>query len=119
MLTRPSQTLADVRFAVRGTRLGDLRRVRNLPYASLSKLREYACRSRLNLLITRHAHASVYASSTARPFERAALGRPMVSNPYVGIEEWFEPGREVVMVNGEREAVDVYKELLRDQSARR
>ena len=63
MLHAPSLALAERRFAVRGTNLGDLGRVETLPYLSFSKLREYACRSKLNLVITRKAHASVFDSS--------------------------------------------------------
>jgi hypothetical protein len=118
MLEAPSHRLQQARFAVRGTRLGSLDRVERLPYASFSKLSEYCSRSRINLLITRQAHASVYASATARPFELAALGCAMVSNPYLGIEEWFEPGREVLIVRGEDEAVDTYQQLLRDPAVR-
>jgi hypothetical protein len=119
MLTYPSRAMPEARFAARGTRLGDLGRLEPLPYASFSKLREYACRSRVNLLITRQAHASVYASSTARPFELAALGRAMVSNPYSGVEEWFEPGRELLMVQHKHQAVEAYQLLLSDVRARR
>jgi hypothetical protein len=119
MLSGPSEALPEARFAVRGTRLGKLDRVEMLPYLSFNKLREYCCRSRVNLLITRQAHATVYASSTARPFELAALGRAMVSNPYLGINEWFESGREVLVVNSAQEAIDTYRWLLRDRAARR
>jgi hypothetical protein len=119
MLDTPSQQLPDARFAVRGTRLGYMPRVEQLPYASFSRLREYCHRSRLNLLITRHAHTSVHGSSTARPFELAALGCAMVSNPYLGIEEWFEPGREVLIVSTAQEALETYRSLLRDNCARR
>src|SRR5207248_9898681 len=108
----------DASFAVRGSRLGQSPAVKYLPYASLNKLRSYCCRSRINLLITRHAHASVYASSTARPFELAALGCAMVSNPYVGVEEWFEPGREIIIVHNQEEALDAYKSLLKSESMR-
>ena len=118
MLDAPSRELDDAVFAVRGTRLGSMPRVKPLPYASFSKLTEYCLRSRINLLITRQAHTSVYASSTARPFELAALGCAMVSNPYLGVEEWFEPGREVILVKNETEAVDTYRYLLRDERAR-
>jgi spore maturation protein CgeB len=69
-------------------------------------------------LITRQAHASVYASSTARPFELAALGCAMVSNPYLGVEEWFEPGREVLIVHTADEASAAYRELLAHPSLR-
>ncbi|MBV9169610.1 MAG: glycosyltransferase family 1 protein, partial [Chloroflexi bacterium] len=119
MLVQPSERLPRVRFAVRGTRLGTPARIAALPYASFNALKGYCRRSRINILITRQAHASVYASSTARPFELAAIGSAMVSNPYLGIEEWFEPGREVLIVHNADEAVATYRELLSDGAARR
>ncbi|MGI9145085.1 MAG: CgeB family protein [Chloroflexota bacterium] len=118
MLDAPSRQLPTARFAVRGTRLGSMPQVEQLQYASFSKLRDYCCRSRINLLITRQAHATVYASSTARPFELAALGCAMVSNPYLGIEEWFEPNREVIVVQDEKQAVETYRTLLASPSLR-
>ena len=48
--------------------------------------------ARINLCITRRSHATVDASSSCRPFELAASGAAIVSNPYDGIERWFEPG---------------------------
>jgi len=111
--------LPDVNFAVRGTHLGAMQHVRSLPYASFGKLKHYCSRSRLNLLITRHAHTSVYGSSTARPFELAALRCAMVSNPYLGVEEWFEPDREIILVRNSAEAVATYRRLLADRSTRR
>lgn len=112
MLAQPAKTLGYARFAVRGTKLGDLGRVELLPYLSFSKLREYACRSKINLAITRAAHASVFASSSSRPFELAGMGCCIVANPYLGIETWFEPGREVFVVHSSDEAIDRYKYLL-------
>lgn len=119
MLTSPSQAMPGARFAVRGTRLASLGRTEYLPYLSFNRIKEYCCRSRINLLITRQAHASVYGSSTARPFELAALGAAMVSNPYTGVEVWFEPGREIVIVRDAQDAIDTYTRLLRDPSTRR
>jgi len=119
MLRDPSTALPDARFAVRGTALGDLGRVERLPYLSFSKLREYACRSKLNLVITRQAHASVFASSSSRPFELAALGACMVCNPYEGIETWFEPDRELVVVHSREEAIERYRWLLQHDAERR
>ena len=119
MLDVPSHELPDVRFAVRGTHLGALPRVTKLPYASFARLKHYCSRSQVNLLITRQAHTSVYGSSTARPFELAALGCAMVTNPYLGVEEWFEPDREIVVVSNAAEAVSTYRRLLADPAARR
>jgi len=118
MITRPSNALPDAQFAARGTKLGDLGRARLLPYLSFSKLREYASRSKINLCITRQAHASVYGSSSARPFELAAMGCCIVCNPYLGIEEWFEPGRELFVVQSGEEAIDRYRYLLSHDAER-
>jgi hypothetical protein len=112
MIAQGSRALPDARFAVRGTQLGDLGRAEMLPYLSFSKLREYACRSKINLCITRAAHASVFASSSSRPFELAAMGCCIVGNPYLGVETWFEPGKEIVIVQSAEEAVDRYRYLL-------
>ena len=70
--------------------------------------------ARVNLNITRRPHATVPASSTARPFELASSGAAIVSNPHAGIERWFEPGRELVIVEGAEEAAAVYRELVSD-----
>jgi spore maturation protein CgeB len=70
--------------------------------------------ARINLHITRRSHASVFASSSARPFELAAAAATMVSNPYEGIERWFEPGEELLVVHDAEEALRAYRELLDD-----
>ena len=118
MIAAPSRRLPQAHFAVRGTQLGDIGKARALPYLSFSKLREYVCRSKINLCITRDAHASVYASSSSRPFELAALGACIVANPYAGIEAWFEPGKEIIIVGSAEEALASYQELLGDETRR-
>jgi glycosyltransferase involved in cell wall biosynthesis len=119
MLGDASRALPDVRFAARGHSLGDLGSTAMLPYLSFSKLREYVCRSRINLCVTRHAHASVFASASARPFELASLGACIVCNPYHGIETWFEPGKELIVVNSAEEVLERYGWLLSHESERR
>jgi len=119
MLRDPSNALPTAVFRVRGLGLGDIGRAQPLPYLSFSKLREYVCRSRINLCITRGAHASVYGSSSSRPFELASLGACVVSNPYDGLELWFEPEKEVFVVHSAEEAVDRYRYLLAHEAERR
>ena len=118
MIAAPSRQLPEAQFAVRGLNLGDLGHTRRLPYLSFSKLREYVCRSRVNLCITRGAHASVYASSSSRPFELAAMGACIVANPYQGIDQWFEPDKEVIVVRSAEEAMDRYRYLLANERER-
>src|SRR5450432_244361 len=98
MIANASLQMPATRFAVRGRNLGAIGRAELLPYLSFSKLREYACRSKINLCVTRQAHASVFASSSSRPFELASLGTCIVCNPYLGLETWFEPGKEIVVI---------------------
>ncbi len=112
MITWPSRQLGDTRFAVRGNNLGDIGDSAVLPYLSFSKLREYVCRSRINLCITRGAHASVYCSSSSRPFELAAMQACIVANPYMGLEHWFEPDKEIILVQSAEEAIERYRFLL-------
>jgi spore maturation protein CgeB len=70
--------------------------------------------ARINLNVTRRSHATVYASSTSRPFELAASGAAIVSNPVEGMDRWFEPGRELLVVSTAEEAADAYRDLLAD-----
>jgi glycosyltransferase involved in cell wall biosynthesis len=70
--------------------------------------------ARVNLNITRRPHASVTASSTARPFELASSGAAIVSNPHAGIERWFEPGHELLVVDSAEDAVAAYRGLVTD-----
>jgi spore maturation protein CgeB len=70
--------------------------------------------ARVNLNMTRRAHASVPASSTARPFELAMAGAAIVSNPCEGIERWLEPGQQLLVVHDADEAIAAYEELLDD-----
>jgi spore maturation protein CgeB len=73
--------------------------------------------ARINLNVARRPHATVYASSTSRLFELAAAGAAIVTNPYEGIDRWFEPGRELLVVSSADEAVETYRELLADPAA--
>ncbi len=112
MIAIPSEAIREARFAVRGRNLGRLGWAETLPYLSFSRLRDYIARSKLNLVITRAAHANVYGSSSMRPFELAMMGACMICNPCLGIEQWFEPGKELVLVNSAEEAIDRYRFLL-------
>lgn len=118
MLAQPSRDLPEATFRVRGMRLGDIGKAQQLPYLSFSKLREYASRSKINLCITRGAHASVPGSSSSRPFELAAMGACIVANPYAGLEQWLEPEREVFIVHSAAEATERYRYLLAHDSER-
>jgi len=118
MLADPSLAMPEARFAVRGVGLGAVGRAEKLPYGSFSSLRSCIARSRINAVIPRQPHADLHGSSTMRPFELALSGACMVSSPCAGIEEWFEPGKEIIVVGSAQEAIDRYRFLLRHDDER-
>ena len=115
MVGEPSRRLPNVDFSLGGEDFrGDIGRARLLGNIPINVFAQAICASRINLNVTRRAHATVYASSTSRPFELAMSGATIVSNPHEGIERWFEPGRELLVVSNADEATAAYQELLDD-----
>jgi hypothetical protein len=118
MIGEPSRLLPDVDFALGGADfrgdIGNARLLGDVPFNVFSRTISSA---RVNLNITRRSHASVFASSTSRPFELAASGAAIVSNPCEGMERWFEPGKELLVVSDADEAVSTYRDLIADPEA--
>ena len=115
MVGEPSRALPDVDFGLGGRDFqGDTGRAREIGDVPFNVFSRGISSARINLNITRRSHATVYASSSCRPFELAAAGAAIVSNPYNGIDRWFEPGRELVVVSSADEAVEAYRDLLDD-----
>jgi hypothetical protein len=119
MISKPSNDLKNLKFSVAGG--GFSKDLGNAEYTgdlSLSDYRIFCCKSKICLNITRWSHTVVYASSTARPFELAAFGACIVSQPYSGIGEWFEDGKELVIVDEKDNISSVYQELLDSETER-
>jgi glycosyltransferase involved in cell wall biosynthesis len=115
MVGEPSRRLPEADFVLGGFDFqGDTGLARVLGDVPFNVFNTTISASRINLNITRRAHATVTASSTARPFELAMAGAAIVSNPVDGLERWFEPGREVLVVEDVEEATAAYRELLDD-----
>ncbi len=120
MISEPSKILEHIDFLVGGKDFSmDLGNSRLHGVIPISEWRYYCARSKINLNITRESHANVYSSSTSRPFELASMGCCVVSDPYNGLEEWFNLGKEMYMVEDSQEAVDIYKWLLDSEDDRK
>ena len=118
MVGEPSRRLPEVDFVLGGADFrGDTGSARSIGDVPFNVFARAVSASRINLNITRRPHATVPGSSSARPFELAACGAAIVSNPYEGLEQWFEPGSEVRIVSSADEAVAAYDELLADPGA--
>lgn len=120
LIVEPSRRLASAAFAVGGADLeGELGRAQLTGYLMPSQLAHAISGARINVNVARRPHASVFASSTSRLFELAATGATIVTNPYDGVERWFEPGAELVIVHDVDEAVATYQMLLDDAATAR
>jgi glycosyltransferase involved in cell wall biosynthesis len=115
LVGEPSRLAPELDFALGGLDFqgdtGSARLLGDIPFNVFARAISAA---RVNLNMTRKPHATVPLSSTARPFELASSGAAIVSNPHEGVERWFEPGSELVVVESAEAAVEVYRELVAD-----
>src|ERR671935_1364985 len=118
LVGEPSRAEEEIDFALGGLDFrgdtGNARLVGDIPFNVFSQA---ISRARINLNITRRSHATVFASSTARPFELAACAAAIVSNPVEGMERWFDVGSDLRVVSSSDEALATYRDLLADPGA--
>ncbi len=115
LVGEPSRLAPELEFALGGLDFqGDTGAARALGDIPFNVFARAISAARVNLNMTRRPHATVAGSSTARPFELASSGAAIVSNPHEGIDRWFEPGRELLVVESADEAVAAYRELVAD-----
>jgi spore maturation protein CgeB len=65
----------------------------------------FFCSSRLTLNITRRAMAEMGYCPSGRLFEAAACECPLLSDTWEGLEQFFEPGREILIARSTDDAV--------------
>jgi len=65
----------------------------------------FFCSSRLTLNVTRSAMASMGYCPSGRLFEAAACGVPIVSDCWEGLNEFFEPGKQILVANTTEEVI--------------
>jgi spore maturation protein CgeB len=66
----------------------------------------FYCSSRLTLNVTRAAMSEVGYCPSGRLFEAAACETALVSDPWAGLEEFFEPGKEILVASTAGDVVD-------------
>ena len=94
MVGEPSRRLPEVDFVLGGADFrGDTGSARSIGDVPFNVFSHAVSASRINLNITRGPHATVPGSSSARPFELAACGAAIVSNPYEGLEPVVRAGQ--------------------------
>jgi spore maturation protein CgeB len=120
LLLEPARRLPDERFVVAGPQYPDdvdwpanVERIEHLPP---SDHRRFYASQRFTLNVTRDAMARAGWSPSVRLFEAAACGVPVISDRWDGLEQFFRPGREILVA---RDAVEVVAYLRGLGDARR
>jgi spore maturation protein CgeB len=118
LLIEPARARPDLRFVVAGPQYpedidwpANVERIEHLPPAEHP---EFYAASRFTLNVTRADMIAAGWSPSVRLFEAGACGTPIISDRWAGIEDIFEPGREIVLADT---AEDVTRALARPAEA--
>ncbi len=69
----------------------------------------FYCSTKLTLNVTRGAMAKMGYCPSGRLFEAAACGAPVLSDYWEGLEQFFEPGSEILIAHDTAEALDALR----------
>ena len=112
LFVEPARARQDLRFLIGGAQYPDdfpwspnIYFVRHLPP---SEHAPFFASSRLTLNVTRRAMAEMGWCPSGRLFEATACGVPLLSDDWPGIDEFFMPGREILIA---RDAQDTLAAL--------
>jgi spore maturation protein CgeB len=110
LLIEPALRLPQMRFCVAGPQYpGDIdwpanvERIEHLPPAGHP---EFYAASRYTLNVTRADMVAAGWSPSVRLFEAAACATPVISDTWSGIDELFEPGREIILAESSADVIE-------------
>ncbi|HEX6563542.1 MAG TPA: glycosyltransferase [Chthoniobacterales bacterium] len=118
-LVKPARLLARERFVVAGPSYPDridwpsnVERIDHLPP---DEHRQFYCGQKFTINITRADMRRSGYSPSVRLFEAAACGVPIISDLWEGIEAFFEPGKEILLVQDTGEVMKILRDLTEEK----
>jgi spore maturation protein CgeB len=103
LFVEPARSRQDLRFLIAGAQYpsdfpwsSNIYFVQHLPP---SEHASFFASSRLTLNVTRPAMAQMGWCPSGRLFEAAACGAPLLSDHWIGLEEFFQPGEEILLAD--------------------
>ncbi len=114
LLLGPAGEMADARFVVGGPQYpADIQwpaNVERIEHVAPGAHRAFYSAQRFTLNITRKAMTEAGWSPSVRLFEAAACGVPIVSDRWDGIDQFFTPGRDILIARDTDEAVAILRD---------
>ena len=71
----------------------------------------FYCAQRFTLNVTRSAMVNAGHSPSVRLFEAAACGTPIISDEWTGLDEFFDPGTEILVTRSADETLEYLRDL--------
>jgi spore maturation protein CgeB len=109
LFLEPARRLADRRFVLAGSQYPhEFPWSPNVLYKrhlSPDQHPAFYCSSRLTLNVTRRPMAETGFCPSGRLFEAAACGAPILSDSWPGLDQFFEPGREILVASSTGDAM--------------
>jgi spore maturation protein CgeB len=122
LLIEPARALPGERFVVAGPQYpADLAWPVNVvrhDHLPPERHPEFYNQLRFALNVTRADMIAAGWSPSVRLFEAAACGVPIVSDPWPGLEELLEPGREILLATGTADVLRYLREIGAEERAR-
>jgi spore maturation protein CgeB len=111
---KPAAALLNKRFLLAGNGWGDKAKPTNVNYLGhlyCSAHNSFNCSALAVLNVNRDSMAKYGFSPATRVFEAAGAGACLISDCWEGIEEFFEPGKEILIAKSGDEVVEILRSL--------
>lgn len=113
LLLQPAGRLPGARFLVGGPNYPDVeawpRNVDYIHHVPPARHPAFYCSADWQLNLTRADMREAGWSPSVRLFEAAACGAPLLSDRWPGLDELFEPGREILLPEGPNEVIEALR----------
>ena len=110
LLIEPARRLPQLKFVVAGPQYPDtiewpanVQRIEHLPPSEHAR---FYAQSRFTLNVTRADMVRAGWSPSVRLFEAAACATPVISDCWDGLDQLFEPGREIILAQSSEDVVE-------------
>lgn len=118
---KPAAILKRRQFLLAGAQYPDSvklsRNISYLPHVSPPEHSCFYCSSSFTLNVTRAAMAVMGFCASGRLFEAALCEVPVLSDSWIGMETFFNPGEEILLVHSAQDVIDALKMPLKERQA--
>ncbi|MCT8266286.1 glycosyltransferase [Afifella sp. JA880] len=121
LLIEPARALPEKRFVVAGPQYPDdiawPANVTHIPHVAPADHARFYSQLRFALNVTRRQMVELGHSPSVRMFEAAACATPIIGDHWAGIEDVFEPGRELLVAHSSADVIRTLSQFGADDAA--